>query len=61
MISNPTLQTLVKEIERLKEIEHLIWHILEDSEENNTGTISFEQSEDYRQLCKLLPVNHPLA
>ena len=51
---------LVRAVVALAEIEHLAWHVLDDSEENaTTGRISFDPSDDYRKLCKLLSELHP--
>lgn len=47
---------------RLREIEHRVWHLLDDSEEDaQTGRISFDGrgNEDHMKLCELLPEEHP--
>ena len=49
-----------KELERLRQIEHYVWHVLDDSEEDAvTGNISITPSDDYLNLCDLLPEEHP--
>lgn len=49
-----------KELVRLREIEHLVWHVLDDSEEDAaTGNISIVPNDDYLKLCDLLPQDHP--
>ena len=48
------------ELKRLREVEHMAWHVLEDSEENaTTGGISIQPNDDYFALCALLPDEHP--
>lgn len=49
------------ELTRLREIEHMVWHVLDDSEEDaQTGRISFDgTTDDYRKLTELLPEGHP--
>lgn len=51
------------ELARLREIEHVAWHLLDDAEENaQTGDITlFRGSGDYEKLCALLPEDHPSA
>jgi len=45
---------------RLKEIEHLAWHVLDDSCEHPDGQITLDGlSDDFRKLVKLLPEDHP--
>lgn len=54
------LPAVVRELERLREIEHMAWHILDDSEEDaQSGNITIFASDDYFALCKLLPEDHP--
>jgi hypothetical protein len=50
-----------KELARLREIEHLAWHLMDDSEEDaTTGEITIRPTrEDYHALSKLLPEDHP--
>lgn len=46
--------------ERLKEIEHLLWHALDDSEEDaKTGNITLFHGEDLTKLIELMPEDHP--
>lgn len=47
------------ELKRLREIEHMVWHVLDDSEEDVMGNISIRQSDDYLKLSDLLPEEHP--
>ena len=51
---------LEKDAERQREIEHRVWHLLEDSEQRDDEII-LTRSEDYAELCKLLPEDHPRA
>jgi len=46
---------------RLQEIEHLAWHMMDDSEEDaQTGVVTIEpMREDYDKLAALLPEDHP--
>ena len=49
-----------EELKRLREIEHMAWHVLDDSAEDaQTGDVSITPSEDYFKLCELLPEAHP--
>jgi hypothetical protein len=52
---------VAEELTRLREIEHLAWHILDDSEENaTTGEVTITpMREDYDKLVELLPEGHP--
>lgn len=46
--------------ERLLEIEHLAWHVLDGSEEDAaTGNINITPNDDYLKLSDLLPEEHP--
>lgn len=49
------------DIERLREIEHLAWHVMDASEENaQTGEVTITpMREDYDRLSELLPEGHP--
>lgn len=48
-----------REIERLREIEHLAWHVCESSEENvHAGRITVDW-DDFMALSKALPMEHP--
>lgn len=50
---------LKAEVDRLHEIEHQAWHLLDDSAENmTTGEITV-MKENYEALSKLLPEGHP--
>ncbi len=46
------------EIARLREIEHRVWHCLEDSEQRD-DEIVIDMGEDYRILSSLLSEQHP--
>jgi hypothetical protein len=46
------------EVERLAEIEHLVWHCLDDSEERNGEQIIFHD-DNFRKLVSLLSEDHP--
>lgn len=50
-----------EELSRLREIEHLAWHMMDDSEENGgTGQVTITpMREDYEKLAALLPEDHP--
>lgn len=48
------------EIARLREIEHRVWHLLDDSEQRDDEIVCM-RGEDYAELCKLLPEDHPRA
>ena len=54
---------VAKDAVRLREIEHLAWHLLDDSEENaQTGEITIHPlRDDYDKLSALLPEDHPDA
>jgi hypothetical protein len=45
------------EIQRLKEIEHLAWHLLDDSEVRDYECIVSRR--DFDALSELLPEEHP--
>lgn len=47
------------ERERLKEIEHLAWHLLEDSEHRQDNGEVVVLKENFDALSKLLPEEHP--
>lgn len=47
------------ELARLKEIEHLAWHLMDGSEERVTENEIVVAREDYEALSKLLPEGHP--
>ena len=46
------------ELARLREIEHRVWHLFDDSEQRDDEIICM-RGVDYEELCKLLPENHP--
>ncbi len=46
------------EIEHLREIEHVLWHALDESNEQPDGSVIIA-SYDARKLCTLLPEGHP--
>lgn len=49
-----------KDIARLREIEHMAWHVLEDSGEQPDGMVHIDGlSDDFRKLVTLLPEDHP--
>lgn len=50
-----------EELNRLREIEHLAWHMMDDSAEDaQTGEVTIQpMREDYDALAKLLPEDHP--
>lgn len=57
------LKPLEAEVHRLREIEHRVWHVLDDSAEDvSRGVVELDLSivgEDYRILCDLLGDEHP--
>lgn len=50
-----------KELNRLREIEHIAWHLLDDSEEDSqTGQVTIRpMQEDWNKLSNLLSEKHP--
>ena len=46
------------ELVRLREIEHRVWHLLDDSEQRDDEIVCM-RGDDYEELCKLLPEDHP--
>lgn len=49
-----------EEIARLREIEHMAWHVMDDSAEHPDGAVILDGlSEDFRKLIELLPEGHP--
>lgn len=58
--SHPTPPQGSGEIARLQEIEHRAWHLLDDSEQRGEEIV-LTRGEDYDELCKLLPEEHPRA
>lgn len=62
LVSASSATVAPDEIARLREIEHMIWHLLDDSEESADGSrITLFPGEDYTKLCSLLPEDHPAA
>lgn len=51
---------IAAEIKRLQQIEHLVWHLLEDSEERE-GEQILNHGDDFSALLALLPEDHPRA
>lgn len=50
---------LRREIDRLRVIEHLAWHVCESSAEDATaGTITVD-ADDLKALSEVLPETHP--
>lgn len=49
------------ELQRLREIEHRVWHLLDDSEECKGYQAVDNECEDWRILDTLLPEGHPRA
>jgi hypothetical protein len=49
------------ELQRLRDIEHYAWHLMDGSEEDaTTGEVTIRpMREDYDTLSKLLPEAHP--
>ena len=54
------LQKELVDLPRLREIEHRIWHCLDDSEQRD-DEIVLMRGHDYDELIKLLPEDHPRA
>jgi hypothetical protein len=51
--------TPASELKRLREIEHLAWHVCEGSEEDaSAGTITVD-AKDLKALAAALPMEHP--
>lgn len=48
-----------KIIERLKEIEHLAWHLVDNAEDRVMQDEIVIDRQDFESLCKLLPEDHP--
>jgi len=48
-----------KELERLKEIEHQVWHMLDDSTHRVMEDEIVITRESFEKLCELLPEDHP--
>ena len=48
-----------EELKRLKEIEHLAWHLLDDSEDRVLENEIVVTRENFEKLSKLLPEGHP--
>jgi hypothetical protein len=49
---------LAARCEKLAEIEHLVWHCLDDSEERD-GEQVITHNDDFRKLVSLLSEDHP--
>jgi hypothetical protein len=60
LLRSETAAVGAEELKRLRDIEHYVWHVLDDSEEDAaTGNISIQPSDDYFKLSELLPEGHP--
>lgn len=61
--AHAALKAMSAELKRLREIEHLAWHLMDDSEENaTTGEFVIRPlREDALRLSELLPEEHPVA
>lgn len=54
------LRAIEQEIARLKEIEHLAWHVCEASWDDDAApTEMFVAREEFEELCEVLPEEHP--
>ena len=50
---------LRKEVRRLRKIEHAAWHVCESSEERVKEKLILVGSDEFHELSKLLPMEHP--